>query len=51
MYSHKKIQWNFNQQTNRFVEENAFEKVVCNIAPILFRDPFTESILHSIQIR
>ena len=46
MYSYKKFQWNFNQKTNRFVEESAFEKVVCNI--ILFRDPFPETILHSI---
>ena len=30
-----KIQWNFNQNESIFIQENAFEKIVCEIAAIL----------------
>ena len=30
-----KLQWNFNQNSNIYVQENAFENVVCKMAPIL----------------
>ena len=32
-----KRQWNFNQNSNIFIQENAFESVVCEKAAILFR--------------
>ena len=28
-------QWNFNQNSNNFIQENAFENVVCEVASIL----------------
>ena len=31
----KKLQWNFNHNSNIFIQENAFEKVICQIEPIL----------------
>ena len=31
------LQWNFNQNSYIFIEENAFEKVVCKMAAILSR--------------
>ena len=30
-------EWNFNQNTNIFIHENAFENIVCETAAILFR--------------
>ena len=30
-----KFQWNFNQNSNSFIHENAFEMVVCEMAAIL----------------
>ena len=30
-----KLQWNFNRNSNIFVQENSFENVVCKMAPIL----------------
>ena len=32
-----KLQWNFNRNSYIFIQENAFEKVVCKIAAILCR--------------
>ena len=32
-----KLQWNFNWNSNIFIQENAFEKVVCEMAAILSR--------------
>ena len=32
-----KLQWNLNQNTQIFIQENAFENVVCIMAAILFR--------------
>ena len=32
-----KLQWNFNQYSNIFIQENAFENVVCEMASILSR--------------
>ena len=32
-----KLQWNYNQNTNIFIQENAFETCVCKIAAILFK--------------
>ena len=32
-----KLQWNFNRNSNNFIQENAFEVVVCEMAAILFR--------------
>ena len=32
-----KLQWNFNQNTKLFIHENAYENIVCEMAPILFR--------------
>ena len=30
-----KLQWNFNRNSNRFIQENAFESVVCEMRAIL----------------
>ena len=32
-----KLQWNFNRYSNIFIQENAFENVVCEMASILSR--------------
>ena len=32
-----KFQWNFNQNFNIFIQENAFESVVCEMAAMLSR--------------
>ena len=32
-----KLQWNFNQNSNIFIKENALEHVVCDMASILSR--------------
>ena len=32
-----KLQWNFNRNSNIFIQENAFESVVCEMAAILSR--------------
>ena len=32
-----KLQWNFNQNTNIFIQKNAFENIVCETVAILFR--------------
>ena len=31
-----KFQWNFNQNTTIFIEENKFETVVCKLAAIFY---------------
>ena len=33
----KKLQWNFNQNTKLFIHENAYENIVCEMAPIMSR--------------
>ena len=33
----KKVQWNFDRNSNIFIQENAFENVVCEMASILSR--------------
>ena len=33
----KKFQWNFNQNSKSFIQENAFESVVCEMSAILSR--------------
>ena len=37
-----KLQWNFNRNSNIFIQENAFESVVCKIAGILSRPQCVE---------
>ena len=41
------IQWNFNRKSNIFIQENAFESVVWNLAAILSRPqrklPYTQT--------
>ena len=32
-----KLQWNFNRNSNIFIQENAFESVVCEMAAMLSR--------------
>ena len=32
-----RLQWDFNQNANIFIHENAFENIVCEMAAILFR--------------
>ena len=41
----KKIQWNFNQNFKSFVQDNAFERLVCEMAVILFRLQFVELLV------
>ena len=31
----EQLQWNYNQNTEIFIEENAFENIVCEMAAIL----------------
>ena len=48
-----KFQWNFNRNSNIFIQENALENVVCEMASILFRPQCVNSSitsLHSIHI-
>ena len=33
-----KFQWNLDRNSNIFIQQNAFENVVCEIAVILFRE-------------
>ena len=40
-----KLQWNFNQNSNIFIQENAFESVVCEMAAMLSRPQCVYSIL------
>ena len=37
-----KRQWNFNQNTNIFIDENASENIVCEIAAILCRERWSQ---------
>ena len=37
IYIYYKLQWNFNPNPNFFIQENAFESVVCEITAILSR--------------
>ena len=39
--------WNFNQYSNIFIHENAFENVICEMASILFRPQFVKNILEN----
>ena len=32
-----KVQWNFNRNSNSFIQENAFESIVCEVAAVLSR--------------
>ena len=38
------FQWNFNQNTTLFTEENDFENVVCETAAILSRPQYVEEV-------
>ena len=40
-----KLQWNFNRNSNIFIQENAFENVVCEMASILSRPQCVKCIL------
>ena len=40
----KKLQWNFNRNSNIFIQENAFESVVCEMAAILSRPQCVKSL-------
>ena len=39
-----KLQWNFNHNSNIFIQENAFENVVCEMASILSRPQCVNSL-------
>ena len=39
-----KLQWKFNRYSNIFIHENAIESIVCEMAAILFRPQYVESI-------
>ena len=39
----KKLQWNINRNSNSFIQENAFENVVCEMAAILPRPQWVKS--------
>ena len=46
-----KLQWNFNRNSNIFIQENALENVVCQMASIcLGLNVLTLSVLHECQI-
>ena len=33
----QKVQWNFNRNSNIFIQENAFERIICEMAAMLSR--------------
>ena len=39
-----KLQWNFNRNSNIFIQENAFESVVCETAAILSRPQWVNEV-------
>ena len=41
-----KFQWNFNRNSNIFIQENAFENVVCEMASILSRPQCVNGCYH-----
>ena len=43
-----KLQWNFSQNSNIFIQENAFESVVCEMAAILSRPQCVKVLPHRI---
>ena len=48
-----KLQWNFNRNSNIFIQENAFERVVCEMAAILSRPQWVKighRIVHPLMI-
>ena len=40
-----KLQWNFNRNSNIFIQENAFESVICEMASILYQPQCAEPSL------
>ena len=40
-----KSRWNLNQDALIFIEENAFENVICHVAAILFRLWYVEGMI------
>ena len=45
-----KLQWNFNRNTKPFIQENASEIIVCEMAAILSRGRWVKSPVHSSYI-
>ena len=45
-----KLQWNFNRNSNFFIQENAFESVICEMAAILSRPQWVKLISYAISI-
>ena len=45
-----KLQWNFNRNSNIFIQENAFESVVCEMAAILSRPQWVNKVMHATYI-
>ena len=43
-----KLQWISNQNTNRFIHENASENIVCEMAAILFRGKWVNEMRYQI---
>ena len=41
-----KLQWNFNRNSNIFIQENAIENIVCEMASILSRPQCVKTALH-----
>ena len=41
-----KLQWNFNPYSNIFIQENAFENVVCEMASILSRPQCVKTLIY-----
>ena len=44
-----KLQWNFNRKPNMFIQDNAFESVVCEMAAIFSRPQCVNSISQGAQ--
>ena len=44
-----KLQWNFNQNTKLFIDENASENIVCKMAAILSRERWVNNSCHQIR--
>ena len=43
-----KFQWNFNRNSNIFIQENAFENIVCEMSAILSRPQCVKALLYFI---
>ena len=51
LYFRNKFQWNYNQNSNIFIQENAFENVICKMAAILPQPQAAKQVLKATFIK